>query len=459
MLRHASAFILALLFFTSPADGQRPVPGETSRKPPVKHPVKPPPPKVPTTGTLSIVTNPPVAIIIIRDQRGHTVKKGMSQESKYQTELHWGTYTIEVSADKCSSQTIKAQVERAKTAIVTIQLTPTSGSILINLGAVGFDATILIDDNRPASIAKRSENQIELDDLPAGAHTLRITHPSIAAYEAQVVVEGGKIIPVNPTFKSAIANLLIRSEPDTNIFVDGRMEGRTSNAGELLISKSPGKHTIKAEKEKFEPAEKTDDFKIGDQTVEVKLTRIKSSPEFADYFMEGTTYWDAPKTWQVNHSKMLVKGQGAGFVRNKVYDDFKMVFDISFTNQKGAVWIVRARDKKNYYLFQLSGPKAAHPKIFRSYVYQNGQLNLLKSDPVVEDLSRPNDSYHITIEAKGSTIKHFIQLKSNPAAGSELLSTLTDSAFPYGGIGFGAIDDEEFDVYFLNITPDSSSSH
>src|SRR5207237_1518940 len=132
---------------------------------------------------------------------------------------------IEVSADKYASQTIEAQVERAKlTPVGPVQLTPTSGSVLIILGAVGLDATILIDNKRPASVAKKSENQIELDDLPEGAHALRITHPSIADYEAQVVVEGGKTIPINPTFKSAIANLLIRSAPDASIFVDGKME-------------------------------------------------------------------------------------------------------------------------------------------------------------------------------------------------------------------------------------------
>jgi hypothetical protein len=457
MLKYASALILALSFFNSPANGQRHVPGETP--PPVPRPVKPPvaKPPAPTTGTLSVTTIPAVARIVIKNSQGRTIK-GASQDGKYQTELRWGAYTIEVSADNYVSQTLKVEVERGKTATVPIQLTPTSGALLINLGALGPDATILIDNKKPTSLARKSGNLVELDDLPAGAHTLRITHPSIAPHEEQVVVEGGKTIPVTPTFKLAVANLRIKSEPEANIFVDGRMEGQTTSGGELLITTSPGRHTIKAEKERFEPAEKTEEFKIGDQMVEVKLPHIKTSPEFADTFQEGTTLWDAPKTWRVNRSKMLVKGQEIGLARNLIYENFIMVFDISFTNQKGAVWIVRARDKKNYYLFQLSGPKGAHPRSFRSFIYQNGQPTLLRSDQVVEDLSRPNDFYHITIEAKGNTIKHFIQLKSNPAAGAEPLSTLTDSTFAYGGIGFGAIDDEEFEVFFVNITPDSSGS-
>src|SRR5262249_17751347 len=154
---------------------------------------------------------------------------------------------------------------------------------------------------------------------------------------------------------------------------------------------------------------------------------IKSSPEFSDYFQDGATYWDAPKTWHVNHSKMSVKGQELGLVRNKVYDDFKVAFDISFNNQKGAVWIVRARDKTKYYLLQRSGPEAAYPMAFRSVIWQNGQLKSVKSDRVVEELRRPNDSNHIIIEAKGDTIKHFIQLKSDPVAGSQLLGILTDN--------------------------------
>src|SRR5947209_14388004 len=142
MRRYTSAIILALAFFNSPAYGQRPVPGEAPPKSPVKRPVKPPVAKapIPMTGTLSITISPPVARIIIRDQRGRTIVDSLSQKGNYQTELHWGSYTIEVSADKYASQTIEAQVERAKlTPVGHVQLTPTSGSVLINLGAVGLD--------------------------------------------------------------------------------------------------------------------------------------------------------------------------------------------------------------------------------------------------------------------------------------------------------------------------------
>jgi hypothetical protein len=131
-----------------------------------------------------------------------------------------------------------------------------------------------------------------------------------------------------------------------------------------------------------------------------------------------------------------------------------MVFDVSFANGKGAAWILRAQDKQNFYLFQLTGPKASNPNTLRYFAYQNGQPRLLGSVPIVEDLSKPDDSFTITVEARGPVIKHYLQVKSAPkASGPELISTISDSTFSYGGVGFGAKDDEEFVVFLINVVP------
>jgi hypothetical protein len=337
----------------------------------------------------------------------------------------------------------------------------TTGSLII--GPIDDDATVLINGKKLSDLkikvtAKKEEKQLELDDVPEGFYTLGVRSPRIADWKRdKVQIQGGATTYITTTFEPAVVDLIVKSEPNAQIYLDGIIAGKTSATGELRIpDKEPGKHIIRAEKDGFEPAEKTDTYGIGSAVVEVRPSRIKSSPEFSDYFQTSSSFWDAPKTWQVRSGRLLVKGPTEVGLRTGVYDNFKMIFDISFANGRGAVWIVRARDKRNYYLFQLGGPTGANAKFFQSYIYQNGQPRLLSSDRVVEDLSRPDDTYTITIEAKGPTIKHFIKLTSNPAGGPELFSTLTDSTFSYGGIGFGAIGGEEFVVYSVTVLPDES---
>lgn len=420
-------------------------------------------PKIRTYGVLLILTDPPTASVTVKNSGGKVVARENSKEGELQVELPPGKYDVEVTAERYYPYPRGKGIPVSATRPQTVQayLKATTGSMII--GPVDDDATVLIDGKKLGDlnikvIVKKEEKQIELDDMPEGYHTLSISSPRIADWKRdRVLVEGGATSYITPSFDPAVVNIIVRSEPGAEIYLDGMMAGKTSPTGELRIpEKKPGQHTIRAEKDRFEPAQKTDTFGIGNAFVEVKLSRIKSSPEFSDYFQAGTSFWDAPKTWEVKSGKLLVKDSSEVGLRSGVYDDFRMTFDISFSNEKGAVWIVRAPDKRNYYLFQLGGPKGANPKLFQSYVYQNGQPKLLGSDRVVEDLSRSNDSYMITIEAKGPTIKHFIKLKSNPAAGSELFSTLTDSTFSYGAIGFGAIAGEEFIVYFVTVLPDES---
>src|SRR6266404_1657892 len=474
VFRSVSSLVLLLLASTSLVYAQREIEKEEIKK--VENPPAPvvrrEVPKGPrvaqkrTNGVLFILTEPLTANVIIKNSRGEILKKEDSDNGEYRAELPQGSYTIEVTAAKYYPQSRpKVFVSPTQPSTLRLYLKPTTGSIIIGLGQVEPDGTtLLIDEQQPSNLKvkmsiKKEDNQIELDDVPEGIHTLSITNPSIADWKREKVqIGGGEKITIAPKFQMAVVNLSVKSEPGAEIYLDDVMAGRTSDKGELRIpDKKPGRHTIRAEKDKFEPEQKTDNFKIGEAVVEVKLSRIKSSPEFTDYFQAGASFWDGPKTWQVTRGKMIVKTE-VGLVRDQVWDDFKMEFDISFVNGRGAAWIVRARDKKNYYMFQLSGPKGTNPRTFQSYIYQNGQRTLLKSEAVVEDLSHPSDQFHITIDAKGSTIKHFIKLTSNPTASPEVLSTMTDSAFSYGTVGFGAIDGEEFVVYLVTVIPEQSKS-
>jgi hypothetical protein len=429
-------------------------PPRTPSKPPVTRGAKNP--TVKANGVLFVLTKPGAARVTIKNSQGGTINQGVSREGEYRVELKPGKYNVEVLAEKYLPFAGETEIKQSRPEYVLADLTPTTGAVQIAMGTLPETAVVLIDGQKPAKVTRKAGNQIQIDDVDAGPHTLRITHPTIGDYEEKIEVQGGVITPISPVFREAAVSFIVRSEPGADVFIDNNLEGRVGERGELRVSTKyrPGRHTVRVEKEKFKPAQKNEEFPVGEAVVELKLTRSLSTDEFADYFLDGAIHWEAPKEWQVKRGRMTIDGTQVGLLKDRLYDDFKMIFDVSFTNGKGAAWVVRAQDKQNFYLFQLTGPKAQNQNTLRYFVYQNGQPRLLGSVPVVENLSKPDDSFTITVEAKGPVIKHYLQVKSAPkAAGPELISTVTDNTFSYGGVGFGAKDDEEFVVFLINVIP------
>lgn len=411
-------------------------------------------------GVLFVLTDPPVAQVLIKSG-GATVRQGRSEDGEFRAELPPGLYDVEVTSQRYQPFAAKASVRQVGTRPVQADLVPTVGSIFIGLGSLDTDVSLLIDGKKPVSITKRSENQLELENLSVGTHTLRITHPTIVPWESPVEVGGGATTNVTPRFKPAIVNLIVKSEPGADVSVDETYVGRVAENGELRIFNKlgPGEHAIRVVKDKFETARLTKRFGVGEETLDMRLKRKVFSEGFADQFLGGASDWDLPKTWQVTKGKMRVRGAGAsttvGLVRDKEYADFKASFDVIFANGKGATWVIRARDKENYYLFHLMGPNGAEPNRFYSFVVQDGKLKQLRPPEFIPlKLNGQGASFLISVEAKGPSIKHFIEISNDPqATGQRPLSVLTDSTFSSGSVGFTSKDGEEFIVQFVSIEP------
>ncbi|HJQ71135.1 MAG TPA: carboxypeptidase-like regulatory domain-containing protein [Blastocatellia bacterium] len=465
MYRILLSLILISLLASASVFAQRDYPEveKPKVKPKVKttRPTRPRGPQVAANranGVLFVLTDPPTASVVIKS-RGNPVRQGRSEDGQFRAELPPGSYDIEVTSENHKTFTAKALVKQTGTQPVDADLVPTTGSILLGLGGVDTDVSVYLDGRKLDSPSRKAENQIEFDAIPAGMHKLRVTHPTIADWERNIEIEGGATTTVTPKFAAAVVNLTVKSEPGSSIYVDNDFQGRVAESGELKIMNQlrPGEHTIRAEKDLFEPARLVRKFDVGDATVEMKLKRVVFSGEFADTFLGGAMSWDAPKDWKFEPGKLTVRGSGVagGLVKEKLYSDFRMEFDTKFLNGKGAVWIVRARDRQNYYLFQLMGPKSAARNTFHSYICQNGQIRLLRPPEFLAlDLSRPDDSFHIIVEAKGDQIKHSIEVSSAPAAGGPRpLSVITDATITQGTVGFATKDSEEYVVFYVNVTP------
>ena len=410
-------------------------------------------------GVLFVLTEPPVADVTIKS-RGATVKQGRSEDGEFRAELPPGLYDVEVKSQRYQPFAAKASVRQVGTKPVEADLVPTVGSILIGLGSVDTDASLYLDGRKITAVVKKGENQIELENLPVGEHTLRISHPTIVDWERKVEVAGGSTTTVTPRFALAIVNLIIKSEPGAEVSVDETYAGRVGDNGELRVFNNlgPGEHTVRVVKDKFEASQIKKRFAVGNETLEMPLKRKVFSEGFGDQFLGPPTNWDIPRGWQVTKGKMHVRPAptaAVGLVRDKEYANFKASFDLTFVNGKGAAWVVRARDKQNYYLFHLVGPSGNGRNTFHSYIVQNGQAKPLKAPEFLAlDLSAPNASFLITIEATGGSIKHFIEISNAPqASGRRPLSVLNDGTYSSGTLGFTSKDGEEFVIFFVNVEP------
>jgi uncharacterized caspase-like protein len=420
--------------------------------PPLKNETVPP---KPVTGILTILTNTPANILVKPRDAALRPIQGQSAgaDNKFRAELPPGTYDIEVSAVKFSPKRITGiRLETAEA--VPVELTPLGG--VLQIGGVDPTATVLIDDQKPSTLSiKKDERLIELSDVAAGRHKLKVQQGQ-NEWAREVEVEDGRTKYVAADFKVALVGLVVKTEPEAEIYIDDNYGGRANEKGEIRISNlAPGQHSVKAKKNEYQPAERSQTFSAGPAELRLALTRTAFSPEFVDTFVDGARLWNAPATWQAGPGKLRVQGAGVGLVKDSVFKDFRMEFDVSFINGKGAVWTLRAQDDKTYYLCQLTGPAAARPNYFRTYVYENGQARLLKEFPVPENLGVPGDTFHIIIDARGPDIKHFLQLKSNPkATAPQPFSWVTDQSLSNGRIGFSTRDGEAFLVQFVSIVPD-----
>jgi len=420
--------------------------------PPVKTDSAPPKPK---NGVLTVLTNTPASVLVRPRDAALKPVQGQSAgaDNKFRAELPPGIYDIEVSASKYAPKkvsNIKLETDEA----VPIEMTPLGG--VIQIGGVEPDATVLLDDQKPASaVVKKDEKLIELSDVAAGRHRLRVKQNQ-TEWNREVTVEDGRTKYLAAEFAVALVGLVVKTEPDAEIYIDDNYGGRANERGEIRISNlAPGEHRIRAKKNEYEPLEKAQKFSAGPAEIKLLLTRTVFSPEFVDTFDEGAKFWNAPKSWQVSTGKLKVQGPGIGLIKDTSYKDFKMEFDLIFGNGKGALWVLRAQDENSSYLFQLHGPASATPNVFQTYLNQNGQLKLLKVFRIPENLGTPGEKFHIIVQAHGSEIKHFLQVKSNPKATQpQPFSLVTDTTFSNGKIGFGTKDGEEFVVQFVSVIPD-----
>jgi hypothetical protein len=409
-------------------------------------------------GVLFVLTDPEIAQVAVK-RGAEIVQQGRSDAGQFRAELPIGPYTIEVSADKYAPKTYSALVKLSGTEPVIAELDAQTGSII--LGPVEADATILIDGQKPASMKiKKAENQIEIDNIPAGLHTLRISHPTIADWErAKVPVRGGAISYITPKLELATGELNVVTAPGTSVYIDGEFVGATTADGRLnRTNMKLGNHEVKLAKEGFEEHKETHLFEYR-KTVRVEraLTPLPTSAEFSDEFdILNPRRWGAPVGWKAEGGLLhIANAPVPGFPAGIRYRNFHMGFHLKLENAGGAAWIVRAKDAKNYYLFYLSGPQGVIPNRFITYIVKDNRfdpMDIFTSVSLIEPLAAGGE-YDIEVIATNDGITHTIRSAATGKAENLGAFKDPDNSFQIGNIGFRTVGAERFAIDVLFVQP------
>ncbi|MGH9753999.1 MAG: PEGA domain-containing protein [Blastocatellia bacterium] len=348
------------------------------------------------------------------------------------------------------SATIQVDPARPDTFVADKKMVSKYGAI--SIGGAPANAKIFLDEAPVAPSRMTVENQnAVIPKVPVGKHILRITKTGYAEFKREIEVTPGKQIFVPAQLDLARVTLNLRSEPGAKVYVGNEEKATIPSDGDVAISLAPGRHTMQVSKEGYQEWRKELTFSLENNPVieRANLIPIPNSTEGDWQPSLGARKWrPQPAAWRFDATGAHIKGDQLVLFHTdanrdfNTYRDFKLEFDVVFTNGKGVAWVARAKDRNNYYLFEISGPQSGKP-VFNFYVCQDGKLELKDSRLIVEKMDRPGDSFHIIFETSGGRFDTRMTSNIAPSANPHLIGISQDNSFSYGGVGFRGKDQSE----------------
>lgn len=418
-------------------------------------------------GTIVLIAPPGAAVSLISQVRGkdHTDKFTLDEDKDVLTlsKLKPGTYVIRAThpdyKDRVETVTIKSGDVKSYNNF----LAPKYGEIVI--GGAPMDVAIKVD-NQPADpkLVKRDSEQgkITISRLLEGKHVVTLSKEGYDPWTKEITVVPGETAPETAEVKLATVTLTVSAKPGARVYIDGADRGAILPEGKLIIEDLlPGTYKMRVSLDGFDDYEQPVTLTLADRrpVSNINLTPIAESVERAEDFTTGASKWIVPGNWKLDKKGLIITGDEAGLFKDptegrpfNIYFDFDLEFDVRFSNGKGVSWIVRAKDVKNYYLFELT----TSPRRFNFYLCREGNCQLKDARPLVEKLDEPGDSFRIRFEARGSkfTAKLSRFLAPTPD-GPQPIGQFEDreNTFSYGGIGFRGMNGSEALLQSLVVIP------
>lgn len=383
------------------------------------------------------------------------------------SKLQPGSYVISASHPDYKPREETITIGKGDIKTISDFLLPKYGEIAIG-GAL--EGSTIVLDGKPlesTQFTRAADGKITIPRVLEGEHELTVSKPTYDPWTGKLKVEPGKSNPASAQLKLATVSLTVRSKPGAHVYIDNSDRGAVQPDGALIIPELlPGSYQMRVTLDGFEHAEQSLSLTLADRkpTTPIDLTPIAESAEGNEDFLTGSSKWVVPAEWKLEKRGLLIGGQKVGLFRTptekrpfNIYRDFTMSFDVRFINGKGASWVVRAKDEQNYYMFQLVPATEGLQSKFNFYVCQQGTCTLKDSKRYPEPLNKPNDSYFIQLEARGTEFTHRIRVLMNPRADDpQPLGTFSDGTLTYGGVGFRSIDDNQALLQNLVVIPSKS---
>lgn len=398
-----------------------------------------------------------------------------SNKSSTTTEAHDTTSTVPMPAVSVTVVTAptaeveKITIERRPTGVLRAEPKGLRTPKNIHNGVL----FVLVSPSSASVVIKNSRGRVVNDDpsvrgefrteLPPGTYDVEVYAPNCLPATTRTSVTAGSAVKVPVELTPSTGSVLFETVmTDATVLIDGGRTGdlnirtnRTANRIELLGVRA-GFHSFKI----THPAIRDwviDKLEVQGGAVTRVVPRFNATVSlasgFADDFSKGSRFWMIPQSWSIRNG-LIVRDSGLGFLRGQVYQDFRMEFEVSFVKGKDVVWVVRARDGENYYMFHLSGAGSEAPYRFRSYVCIGGVSREIRNLDVPKDLFARDAGLRIIVEGRGETVRNSVQARRDRGnVQTRELDTLSDKTFAQGLVGFKAVAGSEALIRFVVIAP------
>ena len=159
------------------------------------------------------------------------------------------------------------------------------GAIALDLSPIEADFTddpelhIFVDGMEMAK--KQNDKQFVVSSIPVGAHSLKITHPMIRDYirdDIRIPAAGMKVNYANLEFTIIYHRLIILSEPQAKVCINGECKEKTDGDGVAVFYLSPqDPYNIKILKDGYLPREEVK-FYVAKPEIYLDLRLTKKTP-------------------------------------------------------------------------------------------------------------------------------------------------------------------------------------
>jgi hypothetical protein len=174
----------------------------------------------------------------------------------------------------------------------------------------------------------------------------------------------------------------------------------------------------------------------------------RASTEVTDTFTSGMEAWGAGAQtwvpgWQRSASGYVKTGEMALFQPSLNYTDYHMEF-YGQIEEKSMGWVVRAKDKQNYYAmkFKVIEPGLRPIIAMEHYQVVNGKRGRTEQTPL-SVMVHNNEPYHVSVDVRGNRFMAAIE--------GEPVDSWVDDAPKKGGVGFFSEKGERARLYWMKI--------